>query len=106
MANRNQPMCSQELPYSEKPEFKWVGKMAGDDKPATDHISSMPECKVQTVTEMKKDQSWTVEGKYDYDKRAGNLEGGKQSNIMAISLVFVGVPPGGVPKPAGWFGKK
>ncbi|TID21006.1 Diphthamide biosynthesis protein 2 [Venturia nashicola] len=104
MAGPNTPMCSQDIPYSEKPEFKWSGKMAGADKPADDHISSMPQCKIQAVTQLKKDQSWTVEGKYDYDKRAGNLEGGKQSNVMAISLVFVGVPPGGVPKP-GWFGR-
>lgn len=58
----------------------------GGDKVATNHISSMKGCTskdVGTGMELKKGQgqSWTVKGHYDYSKRDGNLEAGKQSEV-------------------------
>jgi hypothetical protein len=63
------------------------------DQAAKEHISSMPNCtpKDFKVESVKKDQSWVVEGHYDYDKRQGNLEDGKQSEIMAIAVLLIAV---------------
>jgi hypothetical protein len=72
------------------------------DAPAVLHISSVDRCRINAVKEMTKDQSWTVRGRYDYDARPGNIEEGKQGNVMAISIVLVAVKPGGVESP-GWF---
>jgi hypothetical protein len=68
----------------------------GSDKIATEHISNMPGCEPDkfSVKYMKRDQSWTVNGHYDYSLREGNLEKGKQTEIMAISMVVVAVKPG------------
>ena len=68
----------------------------GGEKVAKDHISSMPGCEPKNfkVAEMKKDQSWIVKGDYDYGKHEGNLEHGKQSDIMAIAVVLVAVNSG------------
>jgi len=49
---------------------------------------------------LKKDQSWLLKGNYNYDKIEGNLERGKQADIMVISIMLVQVPPGPVPKPS------
>jgi hypothetical protein len=76
--------------------------MMTGDKPAEYHISSVDRCKVGVIKEMKKDQSWRVRGKYDYDVQPGNIEEGHQGAVMAISIVLVAVPPGGVASP-GWF---
>jgi hypothetical protein len=100
-----QAMCKQEVKYGESPAFKFTGTAMVNDKPAVDHISSMGTCKVDSAKEMKKTQSWVVDGHYDFDKAAGNIENGKQSNVMSIALVLVAVPPGGVKRPVGWFGK-
>lgn len=68
----------------------------GKDKVAKDHISSMHDCVPQDfkIKEMKKSQAWTTTGFYDFAKRTGDLEKGKQSEVMAISIVLVAGPPG------------
>lgn len=55
----------------------------GDDKTTEKHISSMDGCKPDefTVKEMKKDQSWTINGNYDYGVHEGNIEKGKQMDV-------------------------
>jgi len=106
--SQTQAMCEQAVNYGETPAYKFTGTVMGNDKPAVDHISSMADCKFE-VKEMNKNQSWTVDGKYDFDKAAGNIENGKQSNVMSIALVLLAVPPGGVKPPTssgGWFGKE
>lgn len=67
----------------------------GQDKIAKDHISNMPGCEPNSfqVKEMKRDQSWAIHGNYDYSVREGNLEKGKQADVMAISMVVVAVDP-------------
>jgi hypothetical protein len=47
-----------------------------DDRVAKNHISNMPGCEPDKfqVKEMKRDQSWKINGNYDYSKRDGNLE--------------------------------
>jgi hypothetical protein len=61
------------------------------DKTAKDHISAMPKCTPNDfkVKEVKKGQAWMVEGHYDYETRQGNLENGKQSEIMAIAVLMI-----------------
>lgn len=65
------------------------------EKTAKDHISSMPGCEPQEhkISQMTKDQAWTVRGVYDYTKREGNLEKGQPSDVMAIAILLVAVPP-------------
>ncbi|QDS77928.1 hypothetical protein FKW77_001137 [Venturia effusa] len=104
-ASPTQSICTTKLNYAESPAYVFKGTMMGDDKPAIDHISSVERCAVGQIKEMKKDQSWTVRGRYNYDVRPGNIEEGKQGAVMAISIVLVAVAPGGVPKPRqGWIG--
>ncbi|KAE9977574.1 hypothetical protein BLS_001283 [Venturia inaequalis] len=105
LASPNQPVCTTNLHYSESPAYIFRGTNMGDDKPAINHISSVERCKVSRIKEMKKGQSWTVRGRYNYDDRPGNIEEGKQGAVMAISIVLIAVPPGGVPSPMqGWIG--
>lgn len=103
-------VCTTNLNYGETPAFKFTGTMMGDDKPAEYHISSVDRCQIGEVKDMKRGQSWIVKGRYDYDIRAGNIEEGKQGNVMAISIVLVAVPGGGVKSPElgwiGWAGQK
>lgn len=60
----------------------------GGDKVATNHISSMKGCTAKDipVMELKKGQSWMVKGDYDFSKREGNLEAGKQSEVRASAV--------------------
>ncbi|TLD20160.1 Diphthamide biosynthesis protein 2 [Venturia nashicola] len=105
LASPTGPVCTTKFRYSESPEFIFRGTMMGDDKPAVDHISSVEKCQVSQVKEMKKDQSWTIRGRYDYNARSGNIEEGKQGSVMAIAIALIAVPPGGVPSPnQGWIG--
>lgn len=94
--NATNSMCTSKAAYSESPEYVFRGTAMGTDKVAKDHISSMSGCNTEswTVDEVRRDQSWFVEGKYDYDAREGNKENGKQSDIMAVSMVVVAVEPG------------
>lgn len=95
-ANSSSSLCNSPAQYSEINDYVWRGAVMGQDKVAKDHISSMPGCSPKDfkVSQMKKDQSWMVRGSYDYEKKEGNLEKGKQSDIMAIAILLVAVPPG------------
>ncbi|KAF2669805.1 hypothetical protein BT63DRAFT_453988 [Microthyrium microscopicum] len=96
-ATTSGPFCSFDAKYSEKPEYVFRGMDMKGDKTAKDHISSMAGCSTPQdykVPMMSKSQSWTIKGSYDYDKKEGNLEGGKQSEVMAIAILLVAVPPG------------
>lgn len=55
----------------------------GADKTTEKHISSMDGCKPgeYQVQEMKKDQSWVINGNYDYGVHEGNTEKGKQAEV-------------------------
>jgi hypothetical protein len=95
-ATSSKSLCKSPAQYSETKEYVYTeppGGLKMRDQAAKDHISSMPNCtpKDFQVQEMKRDQSWVVEGFYDYDKRQGNLEDGKQSEIMAIAVLLVAV---------------
>ena len=74
----------------------------GGDKAAKEHISSMSEClddaKPQDLY-LRKSQSIKVIGKYDYDKREGNMESGHQGEIMAIAMMLVEIPRDGLSMP-------
>jgi hypothetical protein len=66
---------------------------------AEKHISSMTTCYNSELTTRKlsKDQSWMLKANYDYKKFAGNKGAdGKQEGIMAIAIMYVVVPAGGV----------
>jgi len=101
MVGPTQPLCESDARYGEEPGFhnnETIRAKMGREKTASSHISSMTECKL-AVPQLKKDQSWKVIGKYDYDRHDGNIHAGKQSEIMAISVMLVEVPRGGVPRP-------
>ncbi|KAF2666114.1 hypothetical protein BT63DRAFT_416527 [Microthyrium microscopicum] len=89
-------LCKTQTQYAETPEYIWRGTDMGTDKVATKHISSMKGCTNADVgpVELKKGQSWMVQGNYDFAQHDGNLEGGKQSEIMAIAVVLIQVSPG------------
>ncbi|KAE9982716.1 hypothetical protein EG328_010709 [Venturia inaequalis] len=99
--NPDKTLCRTTTKYAETPEYIFKGMSMGDDKTTEKHISSMDGCKPDefTVKEMKKDQSWTINGNYDYGVHEGNIEKGKQMDIMATVVVMVQVPPGPVAKP-------
>lgn len=100
-------LCSSHAKYAESDKyiFKNSKKMAsmGADQVAEKHISTMGWCglgaspaKIQP-TILAKDQSWTLQGKYNYDKFDGNKDRkGRQDHIMAISIVYAAVAPGEV----------
>jgi len=94
-AGPNEVLCKSNAAYSENPKYVFRGTNMGKDKVAKDHISSMHDCVAKDfkVKEVKKSQTWTTTGFYDFAKRNGNLEKGKQSEIMAISIVLVAGPP-------------
>jgi len=101
MVSPTKPLCESDARYGEEPGFhnnETIRAKMGREKTASSHISSMTECKLG-VPQLKKDQSWKVIGKYDYDRHDGNTHAGKQSEIMAISVMLVEVPRGGVPRP-------
>jgi hypothetical protein len=95
--NNGTNACNSVAKYGEIPEYVWKappGAMSGDSKIAEKHISSMSTCyyKDVGVTQMTKDQTWTLMGDYNYNKFEGNLEDGEQQDIMAIALVYVTQP--------------
>jgi hypothetical protein len=95
-ATSSKSLCQSPAQYSETKEYVYTeppGGMKMRDQAAKDHISSMPNCtpKDFQVPDLKKDQSWVVTGHYDFDKRQGNLENGKQSDIMAIAVLLIAV---------------
>jgi hypothetical protein len=94
-----QPLCKSKAIYADKPEYVYreaTGMAMHGDKIARDHISTMANCGPNDirVPQMSRDQSWTTKGYYDYSKHPANLESGNPSEIMAISIVLVAVPPG------------
>lgn len=87
MTNQNNDMlCKTSTKYSETPDYIYRGKMMGSDKPAKDHISSMDDCKLGGIAEMKKSQSWVVKGNYDYAAHEGNLEKNKQADVSTNNI--------------------
>ncbi|KAF2419607.1 hypothetical protein EJ08DRAFT_706428 [Tothia fuscella] len=94
--NTNNTVCKGVAKYSETPAYIYRGSSMGGDKVAKDHISSMPGCGAEGSAglEVKRDQVWSLKGKYDYDQREGNLENGRQAEIMVLGLLLVSVPPG------------
>jgi hypothetical protein len=102
--NTGKTLCSSKAGYAEKDEFIQKntmnhGSSGGQGHGASPkHISSMSTCYLdQTlpVTQLSKDQSWYVEGVYDYAKFDGMKDSsGLQSEVMAIALMFVAVKPG------------
>jgi hypothetical protein len=95
-------LCSCKAKYAEKPEYIQAPSHGGGGGhgPVVKHISSMSQCDLNSFgkeEEVKKGQSWYVEGKYDYSQFDGMRDpGGKQSEIMAISLMYIAIPAGGV----------
>lgn len=98
IARPGQPLCQSVPQYSTKPDYVYrdVGMAMHGDVTARDHISEMKGCgpKDIQVPRMSRDQSWYTVGKYDYSKRKANLEGGEPSEVMAIAVILVAVPPG------------
>jgi hypothetical protein len=79
-------LCKSVTKYSETPAYKYKGTSMGGDKVATNHISSMQGCNEEDITgsqQLKKGQSWSVKGRYDYKKYDGNLERGRQSEVSS-----------------------
>jgi len=91
-------LCSSKALYAGKPEYVYreTSMAMHGDKVARDHISSMDKCGRDDirVDKLTKDQSWVVKGRYDYTVHDANLEAGKPSEVMAIAVVIVAVPPG------------
>jgi hypothetical protein len=98
MAGGTNALCKSKAVYSDKPQYVYrdTGMAMHGDKVAKDHISNMAGCgpKDVQIPKMSKDQSWLTRGSYDYSKRAANLEAGSPSEVMAIAIVLVAVPPG------------
>jgi len=95
-------LCRSDSKYSESPEFRFTGSAMGPDKAAKDHISSMTPCLAMARKEdlwLRRDQSLQVIGKYDYGTREGNMENGRQGEIMAITMITVEIPKEGLPRP-------
>jgi len=88
--------CLSKAGYAESKEFIQTMAM-GKDKTIAKHISSMTTCyddEVLPIPKLTKGTSWMVTGYYDYNAHAGQKDDkGKQSEIMAISLMFVAVNP-------------
>jgi hypothetical protein len=98
MSGGGNALCKSQAVYSAKPEYVYRERtmVMHGDKVARDHISTMPGCGPQNiqVPRLNKTQSWVAKGSYDYTKRAANLEAGSPSEVMAIAIVLVAVPPG------------
>jgi hypothetical protein len=80
--------CVSTAKYSEKPEYVFKAANMGGDKVATNHISSMTGCEKNLVKtnrmETSKNQTWSLKGNYDYSKKEGNLERGKQADVSFL----------------------
>ena len=88
LASANTSLCRATAKYSETAEYKYKGTSMGGDKVAQDHISSMPGCQKSedfSIKEIKRDQSWTASGHYNYTARQGNLERGRQADVSISS---------------------
>jgi len=97
-ASGSNALCKSKAVYADKPEYVYreTSMAMHGDKVARDHISTMANCGPDDikVPTMSKDQSWTTRGYYDYAQHSANLEGGSPSEVMAIAIVVVAVPPG------------
>jgi hypothetical protein len=100
-------LCNSRAAYAESKEYMSFGGGAGGmgggshshmTGLAMNHISSMTTCYVPKLplAQMKRSQEWQITARYDYDKFPGNKENGKQQTIMAIALMYVAIPAGGV----------
>jgi hypothetical protein len=104
-ATNTTEVCNSVAKYGESAEYYFkepTGGMMGDMHIAQKHISSMTTCWFgeMKVQELKKEQQWVLKGNYDYEKFEGNTEGGKQADVMVLAIMFIAVPPGGVPRPS------
>ncbi|KAF2666057.1 hypothetical protein BT63DRAFT_458422 [Microthyrium microscopicum] len=100
--------CKSNAAYAEKPEYIAGSHAMANAQPgghahgvASKHISSMTVCFTDgkgggiPVQKLSKDQSWFIQGRYDYDANEGNKNGGgTQDEVMAIALMYVKVEPG------------
>jgi hypothetical protein len=97
-ATNSKTLCKSTPVYSGTAEYVYreTSMAMHGDKVAKDHISDMTGCGLDDmhIDKVSRDQSWTVKGHYDYSKRTANLEAGSPSEVMAISVVLVAVPPG------------
>jgi hypothetical protein len=99
--NTGKPLCVSKAGYAETDEYiQRMNHAAGGKGHAavSKHISSMTACYLDqklAVQTLSKDQSWYVEGLYDYAQHDGQKDAkGRQSEIMGIALMFVAVKPG------------
>jgi hypothetical protein len=103
-ATEDTEVCNSVAKYSESEEFVYTApsRVMNDMHIAKNHISSMSSCWSgdMKVQELKKTQKWILKGHYDYDTFEGNTEAGKQADVMVLGIMFVAVPPGGVPRPS------
>jgi hypothetical protein len=96
--------CNSVAKYGESSEYIYHapnGTMM-DTIVAEKHISSMSGCynQMMPVRKLEKSQNWILKANYDYNQFTGNTaKNGKQQDIMGLSLMYVAVPPGGVPLP-------
>lgn len=92
LASGTDTLCKATAKYGESPDYNYSGTSMGGDKVAKTHISSMAGCTNENVKvkELKKGQSWSVKGNYDYAKYEGDLEAGKQSEVsLHFFILFV-----------------
>jgi len=94
--------CDAHAKYAENPQYV-SGGMAGmsrsmRDGSATKHISSIELCgnteqEPDKFPKLQRGQKWVIKGYYDYNTHPGMLnDSGKQSDVMAISIMYVAVP--------------
>jgi hypothetical protein len=101
MSSSTKAACTSAAKYGESPEFvfKTTMRMGAGMNYAEKHISSMTTCYSSELgtRKLSKDQNWQLKANYDYKKFAGNKGAdGKQEGIMAIAIMYVVVPAGGV----------
>jgi len=72
---------------------KPMGSMPMGDMPMSkaEHINKMSLCfgDKMGIKKVTKGQKWKISGFYDYDKHAGMVENGKQTNVMGIAIMMV-----------------
>jgi len=85
LTKSNSTICTSTAKYAENSEYVYrdAGANMGPDKVAKDHISSMTGCEKNKMVPgmLTTDQSWQINAKYDYSKKDGNLESGKQADV-------------------------
>jgi hypothetical protein len=104
LSSESSEVCNSVAKYAETSEyvFHTANKTMMDSHLAEKHISSMSGCYNQQmpVRNLKKSQSWILRGHYNYDRFDGNTEkDGKQQDVMGLALMYIAVPPGGLPTP-------